>query len=90
MEISAHKAEILFNKGMTIWIYDDSTSMFYDAEKTKPVELRWSKSPDTKEIPARSWEEVIKSYEQLGYNIIRFEVPAVTGIAKYGNGSWNE
>ncbi len=79
MIISEDKAEILFNKGMIIWVYDDSGDMFYDADKTKPVETKWCKVTASGCIQADSWSQVKEVYKELEQNITRIEITTTTG-----------
>ena len=83
MEISAEKAEAYFNKGMIIWIYDDAGDMFYDAEKTKPVETRWCNRLEITSIQADTWQYVLDSYATRGEKITKFSIVTSTGISKY-------
>ena len=81
MNISAEKAEEMFNKGCVIWVYDDSGDFFYDEEKTKPVECRFCKLEQSRFdnwIQVKTFGELVRFYSGKG-NITHYAITTITG-----------
>lgn len=70
MEVSLEHAKVMFNKGVTVHVYDDSNTdtSFYGGDRNKPIPISWS----NKEFV--SWGDLENHYKIMRLNITKFDV----------------